>query len=299
MRTLDEISQTDNFNGIQMKARHLCVSFAILSITWLQLSAGDSEGAWTFVPANINYPVLKGYNQEGRIGVRKPLKGQDLHVDIGNTISLAGRTINPGGHLSLGLTFFGYGFATTIEDKRLKIGALDGFFGVFALYSSHINTSRWFLRLRVLHHSAHLVDGKFNTESGSWIDDKLPRAITRDQLELTSFHTLGQTRFAVGFVGAWLTRPEEFSSWMVLLNAEHKLYNHPSQKYTLFAANNVRMEHIHSTVLSNTFQAGIKFGEWNGKGLQLYFEYFSGYNFFAEYFDQKLDYTSFGFTVDF
>ena len=45
-------------------------------------------------------------------------------------------------------------------------------------------------------------------------------------------------------------------------------------------------------------EVGLKVGNIDGKGISLYFRYFSGYNIHVEYFDVKEDFTSLGFNLD-
>jgi hypothetical protein len=45
--------------------------------------------------------------------------------------------------------------------------------------------------------------------------------------------------------------------------------------------------------------AGIKFGEWRGKGIMFYAEYYAGQRRFNEYFRERVIEFGLGFYVDF
>ena len=50
---------------------------------------------------------------------------------------------------------------------------------------------------------------------------------------------------------------------------------------------------------SSNFMAGVKFGEWQKKGVNFYISYFKGNNMFNEFYYERIDRFGVGFSVDF
>jgi hypothetical protein len=45
--------------------------------------------------------------------------------------------------------------------------------------------------------------------------------------------------------------------------------------------------------------AGIKFGDWDKKGIVLYTSYYSGRDMFSSYYDRRISKFGIGFSIDF
>ncbi len=251
------------------------------------------------MPGGTSVPVLRGNAEEARIGVRKLFKGPDMHVDIGNSIDMLRIPTGNNANLTVGVSFFAYAYVTSVRDRRLQVDAIDGFFGGYMLYSSQLFGIPWLLRTRILHHSAHMADGRYDKNTQWWVDGKLPRAYSRDHVEISSIHDLSSTRIALGASAAWFKRPSGGSPFFFLVNAEQLFYSAYNGKVHLFGAYNLRMESLNGFQAAHTINTGIKFGNWTGRGMDIYMEYFSGLNFFAEYYDETLRYLSVGFNIYF
>ncbi|MGA9405931.1 MAG: DUF1207 domain-containing protein, partial [Bacteroidota bacterium] len=56
---------------------------------------------------------------------------------------------------------------------------------------------------------------------------------------------------------------------------------------------------ILETSVRHNVQLGMKIGNWEGRGLNLYGSYFSGYSIHGQYFDVKDNYFALGFLIEF
>jgi hypothetical protein len=288
-----------------VKVLILFFSISALLFTETALCSDKSVKTREFMPSGLTFTPITGNPQEGRMAIRKLLRGPDLHVEIGNTIDLIRWTYSQNDTsklkrtISIGASFFSYGYITSVKENRLKVDALDGFFGGHIVYTSNIKNNPWHLRLRLMHQSAHMVDGRFDKDTETWVDGKLPISYTKDQAELTTMHYFGKSRLGAGAAIVWLRRPDEVSPYHVFLTADRLFHSSRNGIMHWYGGYFLRGEDSSSFTLSHSLTAGVKFGEWNGKGIRLIFQYFNGLNFFGEYFDERLKYASIGFSFDF
>ncbi len=267
----------------------------------------DSSSQFVFLPKGLHFAPLRANIQEPRIGVFKYLNAGQMKVDIGNTIDVFGLWF-PHSRFTAGIDFFAYAFVTGSQGLRLQIDAIDGFFGGNLTFSHNLGndtTTRLYARLRILHHSAHLVDGHYLQSIKSWADNREPIPYTRDFGELTLAHTLptvlGNIRYYGGISYATLVRPADIERISYLAGTE--IYNDIGtvfkQPVNLYIAYSMSLVGTPVYAVSYQLQAGIKFGEQFDKGPSIYLAYYTGRHMFAEYFDQRITTIGAGFTVDF
>lgn len=274
------------------------------------LAAVPSRGAsqFHFLPEGHHFAPLKANIQEARIGVFKFLDAEQMKVDIGNSIDVFGyRAEERDVTVSAGIDFMAYAFTTGAQGLRLQIDAIDGFFGGNLTASAGPDSSRLSARLRLLHHSAHLVDGHYSVPEQRWLDNRQPVAYTRDFGELVVARTseAGRTRLRpyAGVSYATLVRPAAVQRLAYLAGIECSspgiagpLWSRP---VNLFAAYQVTLTGVGAYAATHQIQAGLKFGEWGGRGPAVYLAYYRGRHMFAEYYTDALSTLGAGFTVDF
>ncbi|HEX2869269.1 MAG TPA: DUF1207 domain-containing protein [Ignavibacteriales bacterium] len=232
----------------------------------------------------------------------------NLKVDIGNSVDLL-KVKFPGSASSLtfGIEFMAYAYSTSYSGHRLQIDALDGFFGGNAAFSKNYGTERLISRFRIIHNSAHMVDGHYNADIGSWIGSRKPIPFTRDFGELLVGYEWLKENYSLRILGgpayATLVRPLEIKKYSFSAGFEYAFYN-PfgrvfKKDFNLFAAyyNNLNGTPVYHG--NNNFVAGVKFGQWEGKGILLYLDYYAGSNMFSEYYKDSIHRFGIGFSVDF
>lgn len=272
---------------------------------------GQTDSAsvsYEFAPSGLHFQPQKASYQEARVGVLYYPSDANLKVDLGNTIDLLklwfpGRT----SALTFGIEFMAYAYSTSYSGHRLQIDALDGFFGGNMAYSKDFETGRLLSRFRIIHNSAHLVDGHYDVNIRKWMGSKEPIPFTRDFGELLlGYEWLKENyslRILAGPSYATLVRPLEIKKYSFSSGFEYAFYN-PfgrvfKKDFNIFAAYFINVTGTPVYHGNNNFVAGVKFGQWQGKGILLYLNYYAGNNMFSEYYKDNIHRFGIGFSVDF
>lgn len=291
------------------------ISFVLLIVFYSNLEQSFSqvykpESHFIFLPGKIAVLPLTASYQEPRVGVRKEVGSSKLKLDIGASIDML--EFRPGSdsteRFRLGIDFFTYALSTNSEGLRLQIDAVDGYFGGHIAYISDIGgASRFALRLRLLHLSAHFIDGHYNNATQTWKDNRAPIPFTRDFGELIGMYdfALGRvnTKVYSGFSYATLIRPTDIKRFEAYGGFElhtagitGTVFNRP---FNLFLADHVLLRGIPSYVGTNNLELGVKFGEWHSTGLKIHFSYYNGMDVFSQYYDVRREGFGIGFAFDF
>lgn len=263
---------------------------------------------FTFLPGNLVVPPLVANYQEPRVGVRKEIGSSRLKLDIGSTMDLVEYTISTeqSKRLRAGIDFFTYALSTSAQGLRLQIDAVDGFFGGHVSYQSVKPNSRFSLRLRILHLSAHFIDGHFDNATGTWKNGIAPIPFTKDFGELVGAYendwsTVG-VMFYSGFSYATLIRPTDIRRFSTIHGIEvHTLDGFGTalgKPFSLFVADNLSLVGIPSYVGTNNVELGVKFGEWSGSGVRFYVSYYSGLTVYSQYYNIRDNQWGLGFAFD-
>ncbi len=251
---------------------------------------------------------LRANNQEARLGVLYYTATSNLKVDIGNDVDLVSFNF-PGlkSRLTLGIEFMAYAFSTSYKNYRLQIDALDGFFGGNASYSQSFGKNKLQLRFRIIHNSAHNADGHYDMTTGKWINNTEPIPFTKDFGELTLAHNVNFNNVALRYYGgllyATLVRPLELKKYNYFAGLELSYTNLFGKVFSkdenIFLANHFKLTGSSKYIGSQQTIAGIKLGDWNGKGISFYASYYSGSDVFSVYYYKRISKFGIGFNVDF
>ena len=188
---------------------------------------------------------------------------------------------------------------------RLQVDAIDGFFGGNLSLTNKCQSQEFQSRLRILHQSAHFVDGHYI--AGRWNDNRAPIPYTRDFGELVVAHILhpstGVVRYYGGASYATLVRPTVVERFAYLAGIElaldHLIGSIDGQPTNTFIAYNVTLSGTPVYAATHQVQVGLKFGNWFEKGPSVFLAYYTGRDMFGEYFDERITTLGAGFTVDF
>lgn len=258
-------------------------------------------------PAGLNFIPLRANNQEARIGLIFFTENNNLKLDIGNNIDLLNFHLSSKERLTAGIEFMAYALSTSYKGKRLQIDAIDGFFGGNLSYSNQLDCERFLMRLRIIHNSAHLVDGHWDVDENNWINNYNPVPFAKDFAEYTfayenesDFMTL---RGYSGFSYSFLIRPSNIKRLNFHSGFELALTNllgsFLSEEKSVFLAHHFILGGTDKFGGNNNSIIGIKFGEWKGKGILFYLSYYSGFDVFNAYYNRKVERFGIGFSVDF
>ena len=258
-------------------------------------------------PNGLNFMPIKANYEEPRFGIQYLIKTNDLKVDIGNSSDILSFNFPQNkSRLTLGVDFFAYALATSYEGHRLQIDALDGFFGGNASFSKIFDDWEFQARFRIVHNSAHLVDGHYDLNEDDWMNGNRPIPYTRDSGELTIAYLKRFSnvflKFYASVMYSTLVRPK-MEKWLGNAGYEFVL---PSlfgvffqEPVSPFVTTHFYLDGNPDYTFNSNTMLGIKIGKWQGKGVVFYFDYFNGYHYLSEYFLQRKEQIGIGFFIDF
>ncbi len=248
---------------------------------------------FTFLPSGLLVKPLVANYQEPRVGVRKQIGSSRLKLDIGSTLDVVEYTISSekSKRLRVGIDFFTFALSTSAEGHRLQIDAVDGFFGGHVSYRVAYDDANLSLRLRILHLSAHFIDGHFDNTTGTWKGGTLPIPFTKDFGELVGAYEIQFEAMSLllysGVSYSTLIRPDDIKRISTLhgfeIHTPNNFTNVFGRPLNLFLADHLSLVGIPSYIGTNNLEFGVKFGEWRGTGVRLYLSYFSGLTIFSQY----------------
>jgi len=267
----------------------------------------SQETNYELFPEGQNFMPLKANHQEARLGILYYPENGYLKVDIGNSSDLFAISFKDNDRFTLTIDFMAYGLSTNYAGKRLQIAVLDGFFGGHAAYRLSFDDRNLLMRFRIIHNSAHFVDGLWDAGADDWIGEDEPIPFTQDFGELTvaNEHLLnfGVIKYYGSVAYATMVRPAELEKWFFNAGLEissDKVFGTVLQKPVnlFFASHNVFAGKPKYKLSTNNL-LGVKFGEWYGKGLVFYLSYYYGNHKFSEYYFKRVSQFGIGFNVDF
>ena len=270
--------------------------------------AQEKKIQFEFLPPGLNFAPLKANMQEAKIGVLLFTDDKNLKVDMGNNTDLARiNFIQDNISLAAGIEFMGYALSTNYKNSRLQIDALDGFFGGNISLRKMYKESELSIRFRILHNSAHFVDGHYDFSRNAWIDSSKAIYFTKNFYELTVAHQLntnfGYFRYYGGGSYSFFVRPSTLKRINALAGFELAFKNLFGKVFNkdenIFLAEHFSLAGFHKYIGSQQAMLGIKFGGWDGKGISLYLSYYTGLNFFDAYYGARISKFGTGFYVDF
>jgi hypothetical protein len=288
-----------------MKNKLILAVIIILIVSLKIFSQSDYQ--FTFLPSNLNFTPLRANNQEARLGILYYTLTTNLKLDIGNMVDiLSFESTDSTTLFAAGIEFMAYAFSESYEGQRLQISTLDGFFGGNITYSRQFNKNKLLGRFRIIHNSAHLVDGSYDTASDTWIDGE-PVPFTKDFFEITAAHQLrfdaALLKYYGGLSYATLVRPDDLKRYNFHVGFEFAGVNILGKAFNkdlnIFLADHFFLDGTDKYFGSNQLMTGIKFGGWDKKGIVVYASYYNGRDMFSSYYDRKISKFGVGFSVDF
>ena len=302
------------FSGHSLETTSMYRLFPLVLIAGLaccgpaQADEPSADSRFTFLPGGVLVQPFAANYQEPRVGLRKQIGSSRLKLDIGSTLDLVEYAMSDekSKRVRAGVDFFTYALSTSANGLRLQIDAVDGFFGGHVSYQARDDAAAFSLRLRLLHLSAHFIDGHFDLTTGTWKNGLAPIPFTKDFGELVgSYELLSSTaclKFYSGFGYATLIRPTDIKRFSTIHGIELHTTNLPGtalgKPFSLFLADNLSLVGIPSVVGTNNLEMGTKFGEWSGSGVRLYVSYYSGLTVFSQYYNVREEEWGLGFTFD-
>jgi hypothetical protein len=236
-------------------------------------------------------PIISSF-AEPKVGVMKYLNRGSIKVDIGNSVDLIMFT-KDSIRITLGIDFFAYALANNYGVLLLRVEVLDGFFGG----NLTIRRERFSLRFRVLHRSAHFVD-EYSHAIGLG-RGRSAMSYTREFGDLISAYEVKNLRLYLGLNYAFRSKPRKAPRFYAQTGVElfrqvgRELFGSPIVSFFSYDVKLI------SGRLNHSLMFGVKFGRWRGRGVIFYLNYYSGFDFYGQYFDIERKFWGSGFLVDF
>jgi hypothetical protein len=229
------------------------------------------------------------------MGLQQEIGTTVMKIGIGNSLSVM-EYRKSDVVIQLSGLFFAYGLANEYQGALLKIDAIDGFFG---LGVSFRDASPFSLRFRVLHLSAHFVDGHYNNALKVWRNDDTPIPFSRNYGEIVGAYQeeVGplDVRAYAGFSYAAVVKPLVIRRWAGLAGWEAWSRSSPH----LYIAHHFSLMGVPTYAGTNTVEGGLKFGDWDGRGVRFFLVYASGLNSFGQYYNTRKEFWAVGFCFDY
>lgn len=268
----------------------------------------QSTSEISFFPVNFNFNPIIADHKEAKLGVLYYTANANLKVDVGFAADVL--QINfPSAEIKLavGIEFLAYALSTSYESKRLQIDAVDGLFGGYVSVVKSISENKIMARLKIIHNSAHLVDGHYDNVTKTWLNNYEPIPFTRDYGELTianeTLFNSSRIRYYGGVTYATLIRPDDQKRWNFHLGIESSFENLLGKIFgeneNIFFAHHFYLNGTDEYEGNNNTMGGIKIGDWYGRGISLYASYFRGLDIFNAYYKFKREKFGVGFKFDF
>jgi hypothetical protein len=280
------------------------ITILVATVTTFPEEKGDSVSVdqLSFVPYGLLFKPLVADTYEPRNGILAEIGQNSLRLDIGNSIDLLQyRFVGDSSLLTMGTDFFTYTLLRGEKNFHFPVDASDYFFGINFNYKKTIDAGIVSSRLRLSHISSHFVDGHYDNTLKEWKDSEDPIVYSREfldgvvALEPSSF--MNEARIYLGATYLYHVDPPDLARFMADAGLEYhiKVRTH---MYTYFAYQATVLKILETSVRHN-IQIGEKIGGWEGRGLNLYASYFSGYSIHGQYYKVKDNYFALGFLIEF
>ncbi len=282
-------------NNDRMSVKHSVLIFLILFLFQTILFA---QSETKLFPSELLIQPFTANTLKPKIGFDFQTGKNELTLNIGTSIDILqfGKYEKK---FSLGVELFNYTRLRQEANFHFPVDAVDYFFGInFGYKKIKSKRNNYGSRVRISHISAHLVDGRFNKKTNTWLDNKKPIVYSREFVEVISFYRFNNLRIYGGVTYIFSIDPSNIGQDQYQLGLDYFAKNLISKNLTPYFAYDFRLINLFSYTGNNSLEAGIKYGFANGKGVSLYLKYFAGYNIHGEYFNIREKYLAIGFNFD-
>lgn len=249
-------------------------------------------------PGNLNIQPFAANTLEPKIGFLFQLSNNELRLDIGNSIDIIQYKTGDNSTWSFGADFFTFTLLRGEKNFHFPVDAVDYFFGINGSYKKIENNFEYGARLRISHISAHFVDGHFDGSNGQWRDGLNPRVYSREFIEIIPFVKFNSFRVHCGFAYLFHVTPNTLGKDSYQFGFDYFGKEFPSDNFTPFVAYDFKLVNMDKYSANHSFVTGIKFGKPEGRGISIYFNYYSGKSIHGQYFDFNKTYSAIGINMD-
>jgi hypothetical protein len=248
-------------------------------------------------PSGVNIQPFTANFLEPKAGFSYLLGREKIRLDIGTSADIfLHKSKNK--FLSFGADLFTYTRLRGRSSFHFPVETVDYLFGINSGYKILNEGNEYGVRFRFSHISAHLVDGAFDNRIDDWRNGRNPRTYSREFLELFPYYRFNGLRFYLGFTYLVHVNPDCVGKGIYQFGFDYFADKLIAGIATPFLAYDFKLSEIDKFFGNNIIEAGIKFGDYNSKGVSLILTYYSGKSIHGEYFNLNESYTTLGVNVD-
>lgn len=251
-----------------------------------------------YFPSDLNIQPFAANMLEPKLGFLFQFDKNELRLDIGSSMDLIHYKPCEDQLFSLGADLFTYTLLRGETDFHFPVDAVDYLFGLNFGYKQQFEKYEIGARLRISHISAHFVDGHYNGTENEWRDGRFPRVYSREFLELMPYINYENIRFYIGYTYLYHVDPLYIGKNNLQAGFDYYAKDMICKYISPFAGYDIKLVKIGEYTANNSLHIGVKFGNAEGRGLSISYQFYSGKSIHGEYFDYQKKYSSIGLNLD-
>ncbi|MBI9070100.1 MAG: DUF1207 domain-containing protein [Melioribacteraceae bacterium] len=270
----------------------------VLLILLLSNVIVNAQDKFEIFPDDLLIQPFSANTIEPKMGFVFQTSGNELRLDIGNSLDLLRYNVSEKESISFGADLFTYTKLRKEGDFHFPVDAVDYLFGLNWGYVKKLDNSEFGVRLRFSHISAHLVDGRYDKKNMEWVEEHLPRVYSREFIEFFPYYKFNNLRVYAGYTYIYHIDPGYIGKNNYQAGFDYYLCGVINSFITPFAAYDIKIVDIDGKTANNSINIGVKFGKPFGKGFSVYYHYYSGKSVHGEFYEFKKDYSAIGVNFD-
>ncbi|HQI40817.1 MAG: hypothetical protein B6D44_14335 [Ignavibacteriales bacterium UTCHB2] len=249
-------------------------------------------------PSDINIQPFTANMLEPKAGFLISTDNNKLRLDISTSRDII-HWVDDNSVISIGADVFTFTRLRSNDDFKFPVETIDYLFGVNAGYKKHLEPDNEFgFRFRLSHISTHLVDGQYDAQTQKWREGREPFVYSKEFMELFPYYRYKSIRAYLGFTYIFHIIPAELKKINMQFGFDYFAAEIGTELFTPFVAYDFKLNGIDKFIGNNIISVGVKFGNWQARGLSFYYSYISGTSIHGQLFDLRENYSNIGFNFE-
>jgi hypothetical protein len=271
--------------------------FLIAALLLVFTASLNAQTTFELFPAGLTVQPFTANTLEPKLGFLFHSSENELRLDIGNSTDFL-RITNNVSTYSFGADLFTYTRLRREGNFHFPVDAVDYLFGVNSSYKLTLPGVELGARFRVSHISAHIVDGHYDNTLHTWKDNHAPRVYSREFLEVMPYIRLNSFRLYAGYTYIFHIDPSYIGQDNYQAGFDYFFPCPVLNVIHPFVGYDFKLIHLNAYTGNNSVVAGFKLGNAFGRGISIYYQFYSGYSVHGEYFDSRVEYSAIGVNLD-
>lgn len=249
-------------------------------------------------PSDINIQPFTANMLEPKAGFLISTDNNKLRLDISTSRDII-HWADDNSVISIGADVFTFTRLRSNDDFKFPVETIDYLFGVNAGYKKHLDSDNEIgFRFRLSHISTHLVDGQYDAQTQKWREGREPFVYSKEFMELFPYYRYKSIRAYLGFTYIFHIIPAELKKINMQFGFDYFAAEIGTELFTPFVAYDFKLNGIDKFIGNNIISVGVKFGNWQARGLSFYYSYISGASIHGQLFDLRENYSNIGFNFE-